>query len=156
MFVDLENTKGEWFDFRMSSVDPNTGDIVWGEPVKGVRVQIRSWKPFFDDQINSRERIVEWKINPKTRQNERHSNLKDLTIAEIKKQKDDAIDYAITGLEGWNDKKTRKVIECTRANKIALMQKDFFDRFFADCQQAIDSRSVEEETTKNSVSGPVI
>jgi len=104
MFVDLENTKGEWFDFRMSSVDPNTGDIVWGEPVKGVRVQIRSWKPFFDDQINSRERIVEWKINPKTRQNERHSNLKDLTIAEIKKQKDDAIDYAITGLEGWNDK----------------------------------------------------
>ncbi len=145
MFVDLDSTKGEWFIFRMSSIDQNTGDIVWGEPIEGVRVQIRSWKPFFEDQVAKRERIIEWKINPKSRMNEKHSNFKELTTAEILKQKDDAIDYAIMGLEGWKDKLTRTVIECTRKNKIALMQKNFFDRFFVDCQQTIDSKGLEEE-----------
>ena len=143
MFIDLDSTKGEWFTFRMSHIDPNTGDIVWDKPVEGVRVQIRSWKQFFEERFASRERIVEWKINPKTRQNERHSNFKDLTPAEIKAERDDAIDYAINGLEGWYDKKTRKAIECTRENKLALMSKDFFDRFFADCMQLIDSSSIE-------------
>ena len=143
LIVDLESAEGEWFTFRMSKIDQN-GDIVWDDPIEGVEVQIRSWKKFFEDIYASRERIVEWKINPKTHQNERHSNFKDLTPAELKQQKDDAIDFAITGLKGWKDKKTKQVIQCNRANKIALMAKDFFDRFFADCQQAIDSRSVEQ------------
>lgn len=142
LIVDLDDAAGEWFTFRMSSIDQN-GEIVWGEPIEGVRVQIRSWKKFFEDQYSSRERIIEWKLNPKTRQNERHSNFKDFTPAEIKQQKDDAIDYAITGLEGFKDKKTKQEVVCTRENKIALMAKDFFDRFFVDCQQTIDSRGVE-------------
>lgn len=143
MFIDLEESAGELFTFRMSHVDQNTGEIVWDDEVKGVQVKIRSWKPFFEERAMSRERIIEWKINPKTRQNERHSNLKDLTPEELKKERDDAIDYAITGLTGWNDKKTRKEIPCTRENKIALMKKDFFDRFFTECQQKIDVASVE-------------
>jgi hypothetical protein len=147
MFVDLDSAKGEWFTFRMSSIDPNTGEIVWGEPVEGVRVQVRSWKPFFEEAYAKRERVIEWKINPKTRQNEKHSNPKDLTADELKQQKDDAIDYAITGLEGFKDKKTRQPIPCTRENKIALMALDFFDRFFVDCQQIIDSTRVEEDKT---------
>lgn len=148
MFVDLDSSKGEWFTFRMSHIDQNIGDIVWDKPLEGVKVQIRSWKPFFEEQIAKRERIVEWKINPKSHVNEKHSNFRDLTTEEILKQKEDAIDYAIVGLEGWKDKKTRKVIECTRENKIALMSKDFFDRFFADCQQLIDSTGIEQEALK--------
>jgi len=136
----------------MSTIDQATGEIVWGEPRDGVRVCIRSWKPFFEELIGAREQIVEWKINPKTRQNERHVYPKDLTPEEKRQERGDAIDFAITGLEGWGDKKTRKPIECTRENKLALMAKDFFDRFFVDCIQTIDTKTVElkEGLEKNS------
>jgi hypothetical protein len=148
MFIDLDSAKGEWFDFRMSSLDPNTGETVWGPPIPGHRVQVRSWKPFLEEQMANRERVIEWKINPKTRQNEKHSNFKELTPEESKQQKDDAIDYAIMGLEGFKDKKTREPIQCTRENKIALMALDFFDRFIADCQMTIDSTRVEQEAAE--------
>jgi hypothetical protein len=155
MFVDLENSKGEWFTFRMSHIDPNTGETVWGEPMEGVRVQIRSMKPFFEERISKRERITEWKINPKSRANEKHTNFKELTLAEVKAERDDAFDYAIVGFEGFKDKKTRQVVACTRENKLALMTKDFFDRFIADCQQQLDSSGVEleKEIEKNLGSG---
>lgn len=151
MYVDLTPDEGQWFNFRMSSIDPDTGEVVWSDTVYAERVQMRSWKPFFEEQFAKREKVIEWKINPKTRQNEKHSNPKDLTAEEIKQQREDAIDYAIIGLEGWKDKKTRKYIECTRENKIALMSLDFFDRFFVDCQQIIDTTRIEEEQveTKN-------
>jgi hypothetical protein len=152
MFVDISSeNKGEWFTFRMSTIDPNTGETVWGDPMEGVRVQIRSMKPFFEERISKRERVTEWKINPKTRANEKHTNFKELTIVEVKAERDDAFDYAIVAFEGFNDKKTRKPIECTRENKLALMTKDFFDRFIADCQQQLDSTGVEveKEISKN-------
>ena len=145
MFVDLENNEGQWFTFRMSHIDQNTGEIIWDEPIEGVRVQIRSMKKFFEDRISKRERVTEWKINPKTRANEKHTNFKELSMEEVKAERDDAFDYAIVGLEGFKDKKSRKVIECTRENKLALMSKDFFDRFFADCQQTLDVSGVEME-----------
>ena len=145
MFVDLESNEGQWFTFRMSHIDQNTGEIVWDEPIDGVRVQIRSMRKFFEDRISKRERVTEWKINPKTRANEKHTNFKELSMEEVKAERDDAFDYAIVGLEGFKDKKSRKVIECTRENKLALMSKDFFDRFFADCQQTLDVSGVEME-----------
>ena len=156
MFVDLSgDNRGEWFQFRMSKIDPNTGEIVWDKPMEGTKVQIRSMKAFFEERIAKRERITEWKINPKTRANEKHTNFKELSIEEVKAERDDAYDYAIVGLEGFKDKKTRKPVECTRENKLALMSKDFFDRFFADCQQTLDTTGVEMEKViiKNSVSG---
>ena len=145
MFVDLDISQGEWFDFRMSNIDPNTGEVVWGEPVEGVGVCIRSMKPFFEERINKREKIVEWKINPKTRANEKHVNFKDLTPEEAQSERDDAFDYAIVGWEGFNFKVSRQPIECIRVNKLAMMKKDFFDRFFADCQQKIDTLGIEIE-----------
>ena len=158
MFIELESSKGEWFPFRMSHLDQNTGEIVWDAPMEGVKVQIRSMKAFFEERISKRERITEWKINPKSKANEKHTNFKELSIAEVKAERDDAYDYAIVGLEGFKDKKTRKVIECTRENKLALMSKDFFDRFFADCQQTLDTSSVEmeEKVGKNSPSGQLL
>ena len=151
MLIDLEAAQGEWFTFRMSKIDQATGETIWSDPAEGVRVRIRSWKPFLQKRIMAREQVVEWKINPKTRQNERHVYPKDLTIEENIHERDDAIDFAIIGLEGWADKKTRKTIECIRENKLALMEKDFFDRFFTDCIQTIDDKSIEldENLEKN-------
>ena len=152
MLIDLETNQGEWFTFRMSKIDRATGETIWNDPVEGVRVRIRSFKPFFEELVMKQEQIVEWKVNPKTRQNERHVYSKDLTPEEKMRERDDAIDFAITGLEGWVDKKTHKPIECTRENKLALMDKGFFDRFFADCIEDIDAKAIEldEELEKNS------
>jgi len=156
MLVDLKTDKqGEWFTFRMSRVDPDTGETIWDEPIEGVEVRIRSMRPFIEERFTKRERVVEWKINPKTRANERHSNPKESTPAEIIEERNDAYDYAITGLKGWMDKKTKKPIECNRENKIALMAKGIFERFFADCQLSLDSSGLEQEEqeAKNSLAG---
>jgi hypothetical protein len=156
MLVDLKTDKqGEWFTFRMSHVDPDTGETIWGEPIEGVEVCIRSMRPFIEERFANRERVVEWKINPKTRQNERHSNPKELMPAEIIEERNDAYDYAITGLKGWMDKTTKKPIECNKKNKIALMAKGVFERFFSDCQLLLDSSGLEQEEqeTKNSLTG---
>lgn len=156
MLVDLKTDKqGEWFTFRMSRIDPDNGETIWGEPIDGVEVRIRSMKSFFEERFANRERVIEWKINPKTRQNERHSNPKELMPAEIIEERNDAYDYAITGLKGWMDKATKKPIECNRENKLALMAKGVFERFFTDCQLSLDSSGLEQEEqeAKNSSTG---
>lgn len=147
MFVDLDSTKSERFPFRMSTVNAS-GETVWGDPVEGVWVEIRSWRTFFEEAIMNQVDDVEWKVNPQSRQMQRHVNPKILTPEEKKKQRDDSIDYAITAWGGWRDKKSRNPIECTRENKLAMMRKDFFDRFFTDCMQKIDAASVEVEKAK--------
>ena len=147
MYLNMERSNGDWFPFRMSVIDQNTGEIVWdNEPLEGHRVQIRSMRQFFDERITKRERITEWKINPKTKVNEKHTNFKELSIEEIKAEMDDAYDYAIVGLEGFKDKATRKPLECVREVKLMLMGYDFFERFFNDCQQILDVSSIEMET----------
>ena len=156
MYIDLMGSKGgEWFTFRMSEIDQNSGDIVWGDEIEGLEVKIRSWKPFFEENIEKRPQETIWKVHPKSRAYEPHTKFKDLTVEEIKIERDNAVDFAITGLKGWKDKVTRKEYPCTKEVKIELMKLDFFDRFFTDCQQKIDSLCIEMEDkeTKNSVSG---
>ena len=160
MFIDLsgESKNGEWFPLRMSVINPNTGEIEWSEPVEGHRVKVRSMKKFFEDRIEKRPREVEWKINPKSKVNEKHTNFKDLTIPEVKAERNDAYDYAIVGIEGFKDKKSRIPYECTRDVKLALMEYDWFERFFLDCQQTLDTVGVEmeEKIGKNSPSGQLL
>lgn len=159
MFIDLNGDKeGEWFPFRMSTIDPNNGDIVWSDPIEGHRVRIRSMKPFFEERISKRQKETIWKVHPKSRAYEPHTQFKDLTTDEAKVERDDAFDYAITGIEGFKDKKTRQEYQCTREVKLGLMAMDFFDRFFADCQQKVDSSQVEmeEKELKNLSSGAVM
>lgn len=155
MFVDLESGKGMWFTFRMSEIDQNNGNIVWGDEIPELEVQIRSMKPFFEERIRGRERGVGHVYNVKSRAMDRETFFKDLTPDEAKAERDDAFDYAITGLKGWKDRTSRQPFPCTREVKLGLMAKDFFDRFFADCQQKLDSLSVEMEEAekKTSLSG---
>ena len=152
MLLDLEVQKeGEWFPYMESDVDPNTGETVWGEPMEKVAVQIRSMKKFFEDSYASRKRVVEWKVHPKSKQNERHSYPKDLAPKEIIEERNDAYEYAITGLRGWKDKKTSKEIECSREVKLFLMSMGAFDRFFSNCQTSLETYGMikEEKESKN-------
>lgn len=148
MFVDLDNKKGAWFTFRMSEIDINTGNIVWGDEIPGHEVQIRSMKPFFEERIKNRERGVGHVYNTKTRAMDRETYFKDLSVEESKAERDDAFDYAITGLKGFKNRTTREAYPCTREVKLGLMAYDWFDRFFADCQQKIDTLSVEMEAAE--------
>jgi hypothetical protein len=156
MLFSLDSSEGEWFPFQNSKIDPLTGDPVFDDPVSDAKVQIRSMTPFFEERIAKRKRQTEHVMNPKTRQMERIAFYAELSIEEAKAERDDAFDFAITGIEGFKDAKTGKLITCTRENKLALMKVPVFDRFFARCQQLLASSGVKEEMEKNSVSGPVM
>ena len=155
MLFELESGTGEWFPFFGSHFDPITGDVIYEDAVSDAKVQVRSMTPFFEECIAKRKREVEHVYNPKTRAMERITFFKELSIDESRAERDEAWDYAITGIEGFKDSKTGKVIECTRENKLALMKNPVFDRFIARCQQLIASSGVKEakELEKNSVTG---
>jgi peptide methionine sulfoxide reductase MsrB len=151
MLFDLSTNEGEWFPFQNSRIDSSTGEPVFDDPVTDAKVQIRSMTPFFEERIAKRKRQTEHVMNPKTRQMERISFYADLSIEDARAERDDAFDYAITGIEGFKDAKTQKMIDCTRENKLSLMRVPVFDRFFARCQQLIASSGVKqaEEAEKN-------
>ena len=149
MLFSLEVFEGEWFPFQNSHIDALTGDPVFDDPVTDAKVQVRSMTPFFEERIAKRKRQTEHVMNPKTRQMERISFYAELSVDEAKAERDDAFDFAITGIEGFKDAKTGKMIDCTRDNKLALMKVPVFDRFFARCQQLLSSSGVKEQVEKN-------
>jgi len=149
MLISLDTAQGEWFPFQNSKIDPVTGEPVFDDPVTDAKVQIRAMTPFFEERIAKRRRQTEHVMNPKTRQMERISFYAELSVEEAKDERDDAFDFAITGIEGFKDAKTGKMIECDRASKLALMKVPVFDRFFARCQQLLSSSGVKEKEQVN-------
>ena len=147
MLFELDSTDGEWFQFFGSHIDDN-GEVVYDDPDPSARVQVRSMKPFFEEKLKSRKRVVEHVLNPSTRQMERISYLEEIGPGESIKQMEDAYDYAITGLEGFKNKRDKSIIECTRENKIALMKNPAFDRFFAKCQALLETDAVVQAETE--------
>jgi hypothetical protein len=144
MFIDLSRDQGEWFPFQQSHVDPLTGEPIFDPPASDARVQVRSLAPFYEARIAKRERKVEHVYNPKTRAMERISYIEELTPAAAKAEAEEAFDYAITGLEGFKDSKTGKVLECNRETKAALMQVPVFDRFIARCFRLLAAAGAQE------------
>ena len=151
MLFSLETNEGEWFPFQNSHIDPLTGEPVFDDPVTDAKVQIRSMTPFFEERIAKRKRQTEHVMNPKTRQMERIAFYAELSVEEAKAERDDAFDFAITGIEGFKDAKTGKMIDGSRESKLALMKVPVFDRFFARCQQLLSSSGVKEQVEKNSL-----
>ena len=151
MFFDLDSTQGEWFPFFSSHIDPVTGEPIYDEPEKDARVQIRSIGPFIEERMAKRKKIAEHIYNPKTRAMERLSYFAEQTPDELRAERDDLWDYAITGLENFKDSKTGELITCTRENKLKLMKVPVFDRFVARCQQLLASSGVKvkEDEEKN-------
>jgi len=155
MFIDVDTSQEEWFYFFSSSLDPNTGNIIYDEPVKDARVQIRSLTPFVEKRLASRKKAVERVYNPRTRSMDRVSYYADPTPEESQAERDDIWDYAITGIEGFKDSSTGQVITCTRENKLKLMRIPVFDRFVARCLQLLDSAGakIKEEERENFTDG---
>ena len=153
MFIDLDATQGEWFPFQNSKIDPVSGEPTFDDPVTDAKVQIRSMTPFFEERIAKRKRQTEHILNPKTRVMDRISFYAELSVEEAKAERDDAFDFAITGIEGFKDAKTGKMIDCSRESKLALMKVPVFDRFFARCQQLLSSSGVKEQQAANFQSG---
>ena len=151
MFIDLDSTQGEWFQFFGSHIDLNTGEVIYEEPTSDARVQIRSMAPFLEERLTKWKKSIEHVYNPKTRAMERISYYPDQTPEESKGEREDAWDYIITGIENFKDRKTGEEITCTRENKIKLMKNPVFDRFVARCLQIVANTGakVKEETEKN-------
>jgi len=142
MFIDIEQTEGERFQFFTSTVNPETGDVVYGDPVPDAWVELRSTRPFFEKLNKNRAKKVEHVLNPKTRQMERITYFPEQTVAEQLAELDDAYDYAIVNFSGFADKKTGDEISMTRENKLKMMKVPVFDRFVAKCFKLLDAATV--------------
>ena len=149
--VDLDSTQGEWFPFFSSHIDPGTGEPIYDEPEKDARVQIRSIGPFIEERMAKRKKVFENIFNPKSRGMERMGFYPEPSYEEMRAERDDLWDYAITGIENFKDSKTGDLITCTRENKLKLMKVPVFDRFVARCQQLLASSGVKakEDEEKN-------
>jgi hypothetical protein len=150
MIVDFEAREGEWFPFFESKLNER-GEVVYSDPVPDAgRVCVRSLVPFFEDLHAKRKRRFDFVLNPQTRSMERVGYFEEATQDQAKKERDDAWDYSITGLEGFFDK-SGNAIECTRENKLRLMSLPVFDRFIARCLQLLSESGVRasEEARKN-------
>ena len=151
--VDLSaQVEGEWFRFQDSHFDQAAGEWVFDPPATDARVRVRRTEAFWKEKNAKRERVAEHVLNPQTRGMERISYLKEQTVAESQRDTDDAVDYAITGLENFKDKKSKTVIECTRENKLALTKIPAFDRFVGRCLRLLEGAEAKqkEESEKNS------
>lgn len=152
MLFDLNGPQeGEWFQFFTSRIDPNTGDTIYDPPASDARARIRSIVPFVEERAAKRQRVFEHVYNPKTRAMERIGFYSDLSPEQAKAEREDMIDYTITGLENFKDSATGKEIACTRENKILLMRNPVFDRFVARCWQLLGASRIaaKEEAEKN-------
>jgi hypothetical protein len=156
MIIDFEaHDEGEWFPFFPSHIDEATGETVWDEPNTDARIRARSGRFFIQERLKSRKRKAEHVFNTKTRAMERIEYFESLPLDEQQKDNENWIDFIITGLDNFKDKKTGKVIECTRENKIKLMQIPSFDRCIAKIQRLIAESGIrqEEEEQKNLPAG---
>jgi hypothetical protein len=132
--IDLDDQDaGTWFRYQESHFDEKKGEFVFDPPVSDARVRVRQIAKFLSDQLAKRKKAAEMVLNPKTRRMERVAYYEDLTPEQEQKEMEDAYDYAIVGLENFKNKKTGKVIECTRENKLALIKNSSFDRFLGRC-----------------------
>lgn len=155
MFIDLDSTQGERFQFFTSTISPDTGNIVYDDPAGDAYVTLRSMQPFFEERLAKRKKGVEHVLNPKTRSMDRVTYHVELGPDEEKAEREDAWDYAIINIEGFRDSKTGRGISCTKENKIKLMKIPVFDRFIARCFQIMASSGIKDKEEKEKNSSPL-
>lgn len=141
MIIDLDAREGEWFPFFESKIN-SRGETEYEEPKEDAgRVCVRSLVPYFEEIQAKRKRKHEFVLNPTTRQMERVSFFEEPGVEQARKERDDAWDYCIVGLENFFDAKGNE-ITCTRENKLRLMSLPVFDRFIARCLQLLSESGV--------------
>lgn len=132
IIFDLDEAKGDWFDFFESRIDIKTGEITYDDPKPGTgRVCLRDMSAFLRKKQRSRKKEYAVVLNTKTRGMEKIESTEQ-TGEEEAQERDDLYDYAIMGLENFFDAKG-KPIKCTKENKLKLLAIPVFDRFIARC-----------------------
>lgn len=164
-FIDIGDiVEGVWFPFQTSQIDPDTGKITWDDPVlksngePKASMCIRLIGPFYEERIAKRNRITKYVLNPKSHAMDPVTSFKELTMEEIKQEREDAIDYSIVNFNGFG--KSGKPLEVTRENKLLLIRQPAIDRFFAYCQErlsnlGIERKKAEAENFTSGSSGPI-
>ena len=147
--------QGVWFPFFNARLNFTNGEFTYDKPEEGAaEFRIRSTTAFWEERNKGRTKEFKMVVNPTTRGMERVSYYPDLSPEEETKEKEDAWDYAITGIKGakWEN---GTAIECTRENKLRLLKIPtvlwFFNRVF----QLLSDAGVkaDEVQEKNALSG---
>lgn len=137
-----DSEEGTWFPYFSSHFDTKKGEVIYDDPLPGAaEFRIRNLIPFFTERRNKRKRTHQMVLNTATKQMERVSFYEDLPAADAKKEQEDSWDYAITGMKNARWEESGPEMECTRENKIKLMNSSSahdptdkeFDRFLARC-----------------------
>lgn len=143
--------QGDWFQFFSSKFDPATGEVIYDKPEEGAaEFRIRNMAPFWEERFRGRKKQHKYVHNPVTRAMERVGHYDDLPEDEAKRESDDAWDYAITGIK--NAFSAPNVpIECTRENKLKLLDMPVFTRFIRRVFEIISEAGVKqkEDSEKN-------
>ena len=129
----LDETQGDWFEFFESRIDQNTGDIIYDDPIPGGgQVCIRDSREFWQERLAKRKKSHTFVLNKATRAMERVEYYEEMTAEDDQREREDSFDYVIVDFKNFYDR-NKKVIECTRENKLKLVTIPMFDRFIARC-----------------------
>ena len=143
--------QGDWFQFFSSKFDPATGEVIYDRPEEeAAEFRVRNMTPFWEERYRGRKKDYKMVHNPVSRQMERVGYYEDLPPEQAQKESDDAWDYAITGIK--NAFSAPDVpIECTRENKLRLLDMPVFVRFINRVFQVISEAGVKqkEDSEKN-------
>jgi len=142
--LDIED-QGDWFQFFSSKFDPASGEVVYAKPEDGAaEFRIRNMAPFWEERWRGRKKQHKMVLNPSTRSMERVGYYEDLPADETQKENDDAWDYAITGIKDAYSAPDVP-IECTRENKLKLLDMPVFVRFINRVFQIISEAGVRQK-----------
>lgn len=140
-----KDEQGDWFAYFDSRVDPASGETIYDPPEEGAaEFRIRSMAPFFDERRKGRKKEFKMVLNPSTRAMERVGYYPDLPSDEAEKENQDAWDYAITGIKNAFSSPGVE-IECTRENKLAMIDIPAFMRFLFRVFQIISDTGAREK-----------
>jgi len=147
-----EKEQGDWFPFFTSSLDLQTGEIVYNKPVEGAaEFCFRSPVPFWEERRKGKKKESKMVTNPLTRGMERVTFFPDLPYEEEMKERDDSWDFAITGMRGARWTEGGPEMECTRENKLKLLKNSMFLRYANRVLQMLTDTGIKqtEATEKN-------
>ena len=143
--------QGDWFSFFNSHFDRKTGEVIYDEAEEGAaEFRVRSLAPFLEERRKDRKKQFAMVLNPSTRAMERVGYYDDLPQKEASREADDAWDYAITGFKNAFSAPGVEM-ECTKENKLKLIEIPAFLRFITRAFQMISDAGIaqKESAEKN-------
>lgn len=145
MIINFETHKdGVWFPFFYSHIDPSTLEVTYDDPIEnGPRMKIRDPAPFFRERSDKRKTKSEFVLNKATRAMNLVTSEVELTAEQKRAESDDFADYVICDLE--NFKLEGRIVECTREDKIKIMDFSLAAMFVHRCIAIMQESGAQEE-----------